>query len=197
MENKYLGQKMAEMREELLGMNLTKSGENTFAGFKYFELADILPSINKLAVKHKVFNKIDFLEDQAILTIINNENPTETFEFHSKLSEASIKGCNSVQNLGGTQTYLRRYLYFTAYEITDADTFDKIQGLKESKQRTLEIYNIGGQAGFSIPQINAHIKKKFGCELDKLAEDNAKQALTGYQNSIKKVVKEVKNDEEC
>ena len=38
--------KLNEARIELQGSQLTKSGHNKFAGYKYFELGDFLPTIN-------------------------------------------------------------------------------------------------------------------------------------------------------
>ena len=46
-------EKLQNCRVELQKMNLKKTGENKFAGFKYYELADILPSINELFLKYK------------------------------------------------------------------------------------------------------------------------------------------------
>ena len=52
---------MQKARVELQGMNLKKSGENKFAGFKYYELGDFLPAINKLMLDHKLFSYINFV----------------------------------------------------------------------------------------------------------------------------------------
>ena len=41
-------EKIQLVKEEILESNLKKSGENKFAGFKYYELADFLPTIIKL-----------------------------------------------------------------------------------------------------------------------------------------------------
>ena len=37
---------------------------------------------------------------------------------------ASLKGCHPVQNEGATITYLKRYLYLNAFEISEADVLD-------------------------------------------------------------------------
>ena len=57
----------------------------------------------------------------ATLTIINSENTDEKLTFTSPMSEASLKGCHNVQNLGAVQTYLRRYLWVNAFEIVEQD----------------------------------------------------------------------------
>lgn len=182
----FLGTKLVLIRKELQERDIKKSGFNKFADFHYFELGDILPHIKELQVKYNIMNKIDFKSDKAILTIINNDNPTQEFIFESTIAETKIKGCNDIQNLGGAQTYLRRYLYCNAYEISDQDVFDKTVGVKESNERALQIYNLGGQLGLSIDQVNAQIKKKFGCNINTLAESYANQVIVGYKNAVDK-----------
>lgn len=189
-EIKYLGQKLSEMRVELQEMQLKKSGVNKFAGFNYFELADFLPAINTLAVKYKVCNEIRFYQDKATLTIENNEDPTQTKVFECTTGEATLKGCHNIQNVGAVQTYLRRYLYMAAYELVEHDELDQTAGAKQSYEKAMEIYNIAGQAGYSIAQVNSHIKKKFDCDINQLSEAYAKQVLAGYKDLISKKVAE-------
>ncbi|MGL4453569.1 MAG: ERF family protein [Sarcina sp.] len=180
----YLGQKIVEMRKRISEMDLKKSGENSYSGFNYFELADILPAIIDLSVEYKVFNKVDFQGDVATLTIINNENSDEQFVFTSTVAESKIKGCNDIQNLGGAQTYLRRYLYMNAYEITENDDFDAKVGAKEAKENVLRIYNLGGQAGLSIETIDKQIKARFKTTAAKLLVENSEQVIAGYEGMI-------------
>ena len=47
------------------------------------------------------------------------------------MSEAALKGCHAVQNLGAVQTYLRRYLWTTALEIVEHDAIDATTGKAE------------------------------------------------------------------
>lgn len=114
-------------RVELQKMNLKKSGNNTYAGYKYFELADILPAINELQVKHQLFSFVEFTSDLATLTIVSTEDGS-TVKFTSPMSTANLKGCHDVQNLGAVQTYIRRYLYTNAYEIVENDALDATTG---------------------------------------------------------------------
>jgi len=44
--------KLSKIRLELQNRQLKKSGQNKFAGFKYYELGDILPTINELSDKY-------------------------------------------------------------------------------------------------------------------------------------------------
>lgn len=120
--------KMQKARCEFQEKPLKKSGHNKFAGYHYFELGDFLPTINALLEKYNLCSHMDFGKEVATLTIINSENPEEKLEFKSPMSEATLKGCHAVQNLGAVQTYLRRYLWVNAFEIVESDGLDATSG---------------------------------------------------------------------
>lgn len=123
-----LYEKIQAVKLELLNSNIKKSGENKFSGFKYFELADFLPTIIKLCDKYKLFTAVSFNNELATLTIVNMEETADKFEYTSPMKDLELKGCNSVQALGGTETYNRRYLYLAAFDIVEADMFDANAG---------------------------------------------------------------------
>lgn len=120
-------EKMNVAKLSILKSNLKKSGENKFAGFKYYELADLLPTIIQVCNDLKLFTSISFRDDVALLQIINIEEPTEHLEYLSPMRETQIKGCNEIQALGGVETYQRRYLYMAAFDIIENDMFDAVE----------------------------------------------------------------------
>ena len=137
MENKInIYQKMQAIKEELLEMNLKKSGLNKFANFSYYELSDFLPQIIKLCNKYNLFTQINFNKENGTLTIVNAENTDETISYITPTEELELKGCNKIQALGGIQTYLRRYLYMNAFDITENDLFDNIIGKNTSSNKS-------------------------------------------------------------
>ena len=127
-------EKMNVAKLSILKTNLKKSGENKFAGFKYYELADILPTIMQVCNDLQLFTSISFREDVALLQIVNIEEPTEHLEYLSPMKELQLKGCNAIQALGGTETYQRRYLYMTAFDIIENDMFDAVV---EEEEKTI------------------------------------------------------------
>lgn len=132
MENVY--KKMQKVRCELLEKPMEKSGNNKFAGFKYFELGDFLPIITTLLDVNGLCSHVSFTTDIATLTVFNSENPEERLVFTSPMSTAAVaKNGNEVQNLGAVQTYLRRYLYVTAFEIVESDGLDATVGKDDPK----------------------------------------------------------------
>ena len=128
-------EKLQAARVELQNKKLKKSGKNKFAGFDYFELADIIPSINQIFYENKIFSQFCINEGLASLTIINAEKPEECITFTTPIAELELKGCNAIQALGGVNTYCRRYLYLNALEIVEADLFDAEAGKKTVNQQ--------------------------------------------------------------
>ena len=133
-ENKLnLFQKLQKARVELQEMNLKKSGHNKFAGFSYYELSDFLPAINIICNNVGLFTAISFENDYAILKIYDCEEMNRFVEFKSPMKEIEQKGCNSIQSLGSVETYSRRYLYLTAFEIVENDFSDAVIGKDDNK----------------------------------------------------------------
>lgn len=126
--------KLQEARVRLQELDLKKSGKNTYSNYKYYELSDFLPEINKLMDELNLSSFINFTSEIATLTIVNVEKEDEQIVFTCPMSSASLKGCHEVQNLGAVQTYLRRYLYTNAFEIVEADALEAITGKKDTKE---------------------------------------------------------------
>jgi hypothetical protein len=51
------------------------------------------------------------------------------------MEELELKGCNKIQALGGTETYQRRYLYMSAFDIIENDLFDATSGTKQNESK--------------------------------------------------------------
>lgn len=119
-------EKLAEARLKISEKGMKKNGKNSFAGYTYFELSDILPAVNAVNKELGLLSVFSFADKVATLCVINGEKPEEviTFEFAYSPDGASLKGCHKVQNDGAVQTYVKRYLYQNAYEIAEGDALD-------------------------------------------------------------------------
>ena len=104
--------------------NVKKSGQNKYAGYTYFELNDILPICNKICNEIKAVCVLNFTETVATLQFIDCEKTDDVITFTSPMSEATLKGCHKVQNLGAVETYIKRYLYQNCFEIAENDALD-------------------------------------------------------------------------
>ena len=119
--------KLMEARIALQNTKLEKTGHNKFAGYKYFELGDFLPVVQKIFVEKGLSGYVSYLPDVAVLTITDIEDGTQLF-INSPMASAALKGAHDIQNLGAVQTYLRRYLWVTAMEIVEHDVLDASLG---------------------------------------------------------------------
>jgi hypothetical protein len=129
-------QKLSVARVKFQESGIKPTGENSFARYKYYELGDILPVINRLGSELFFFCVVSFTETTATLSIYNTETDSKDppITFTSPMSTASLKGCHEVQNLGAVQTYIKRYLYQNAFEIVEADVLNKTQNPDEKPQ---------------------------------------------------------------
>ena len=123
-------QKLNEARERFHQSKLNKSGQNKFAGYKYFELSDFVVPALQIFKEVGLTSVISFGKETADMRIVNNDKPDEVILIESPMSSAALKGCHEVQNLGAVQTYLRRYLWVAALEIVEHDALDATTGKK-------------------------------------------------------------------
>lgn len=186
------------MRVDLQDMNLKKTGENKFAGYKYYELGDILPPINKLMNAAKVAAIVSFGSEFAVLRLVNAENPEEFVEFTSPMAGATLKGAHDIQNLGAVETYQRRYLYMTAFEVVESDFFDATQGKPQKPERPKKKTNgmsddmsaslnnavktFAGIVGLSVQMVMAKIQDATGKTPASMNDEDGEKVLALIQN---------------
>jgi hypothetical protein len=123
-------EKIQTIKCELAAEGLKKGGDNTYSGYKYFELADFLPQLNMLCASHNVSHAITASEDlkQMVLTVRDTEKPDSFLEYRIPLSTANLKASHPIQNLGAVLTYSRRYLLMMAFDILQTDTLEALNG---------------------------------------------------------------------
>jgi len=115
--------KLQAARVQLQSKPIKPSGRNTFANYSYLDLTDFLPQINSICNEVGLCGVISFGEI-ATLTLVNTDNPEEKITFESPTSTAELKGCHPIQNLGAVQSYLRRYLWLTCFEVVEHDAIE-------------------------------------------------------------------------
>lgn len=191
-------EKIQKVKLELSKRELKKSGENSYSGFKYYELGDFMPSIIELCNKYSLCTQISFENDKAILSIIDSDinnvikNEVDNsliyphVDYSSPIRELELKGANAIQALGGIQTYLRRYLYMNAFDIVEADMFDSVEFEKKRKKKaekgTLDLLIESCKTAFK--EANDEIKSELGTTMKTL----------GYTNFAELSKKQNKND---
>jgi hypothetical protein len=160
--------KLMQARLELQKRDLKKSGNNKFAGYKYFELGDFLPAVQEIFAELGLCGVVSFGTEAACLCITDTDDGSE-LRIHSPMSSAALKGCHEVQNLGAVQTYLRRYLWVTAMEIVEHDALDSSEPLKP------EAKFIPAKDAWSGPNMSSQRAQAPGAPAKKTVEGNGGQ----------------------
>ena len=130
--------KLVEARLKLQGMELSKSGHNKFAGYRYFELGDFLPAIQSIFKEVGLCDVISFDQNIAVMNTYDVEDGSFV-TFTSPMGSAQLKGCHEVQNIGAVETYQRRYLYVTALAIVEHDALDATTGSAPVEPKKVEV----------------------------------------------------------
>ena len=151
MEKKNIYQKLMNVRTNFHKLELKKSGHNKFANFKYFELGDFLVPATKLLNEEGLCPIVTFDNEVAKMVLVNTDNPSETIEFTSPMRDLELKGANSMQSLGGVETYQTRYLYIQLLNIVESDSFDAVSGKDDhiSEKQVKRLYVIAKGKDFN------------------------------------------------
>ena len=126
-------EKLQGARVMLQSIELKKSGHNKFAGYRYFELADFLPTVNEIFSKLGLCHTLEFTGELATMRIIDSIGGG-CAKFTCPMAEANLKGCHPVQNLGASITYITRYLLVMAMAIVEHDAIDASEPITEEKK---------------------------------------------------------------
>ena len=172
--NMNIYEKMTKAKKMILEANLKKSGNNKFAGFNYYELADITPKIIEVCEELKLHTRITFDNEYATLEITNVEKIEEKLIYQSPMKELSLKGCNDLQALGGVETYSRRYLYLMAFDIIESDMFDAKSGTKDNEPTEEDVLRNKIK---SYGQKASELLKEKGKKLSELSKEQLQQLL--------------------
>jgi len=128
---------LQKSRYELSKIKLEKSGYNGFGKFKYFELADFLPTCIEILNKNGLSTmfSIDFDNngvEYAVMKVVKSETG-ETIDFRVPTAETNSSN-NPIQALGSKVTYLRRYLWLMVMDIVENDESDAVDNKKEKAE---------------------------------------------------------------
>lgn len=171
--------KLNQARIKLQNTELSKSGHNKFAGYKYFELADFLPTVQNIFADLGLCGVVSYGTDIASLTIVDTED-NSNIVITSPMGSAALKGCHEVQNIGAVETYQRRYLWVTAMEIVEHDALDSSEGVDESGELKSHIVEI------QESKSPAELKVAFAKSYKKYKGNNSNlSAITNAYNDMK------------
>jgi hypothetical protein len=126
--------KLQAARHELVNSGIKKTGHNTYGNWKYYQLEDFIPTVNKIFDAVGLCGVVTFGE-MAMLTVYDTDDGSSV-QFFSPIVYAENNKGQAIQVLGSTHTYLRRYLWLLAMEITENDHIDSEK--QEEKPVTIQ-----------------------------------------------------------
>jgi hypothetical protein len=163
--------KLNQARIKLQNTELTKSGHNKFAGYRYFELGDFLPTVQNIFADLGLCGIVSYGTEIASLTIVDTED-NSNIVITSPMGSAALKGCHEVQNIGAVETYQRRYLWVTAMEIVEHDALDSSEPLVAKPEFPVAYY-IGNLEAAESP---AELRTAYALSYPKFNNNKADQA---------------------
>lgn len=142
-------QRILTARKEIAetGISKDKSGFK----FKYVDLPQIEQKVNEACFKNDIFCWFDFNEGRATLSLFDALD-LEKAPFSISITPNECKSNdknNPIQDTGAMMTYMRRYLYMSAFQISEHDRVDSMlpeqpeeEPKKESQAKTEEASGI-------------------------------------------------------
>lgn len=137
MEKGTFLQRYHKVKKELMEAALKRTGYNKNKGYYYFQLADFLPTLLSLEEKYGIADLITFEHDKATIRLYDaTEESVEpvitcAMPFPKDFNEADT---NKMKLLGGAETYCRRYLYFTVFNMSVQDVAELKTDMEEQEQ---------------------------------------------------------------
>lgn len=153
--------KLQEARVLLQEGGLKKSGNNA-GRYNFFELEDFLPPINAIFHKLKLFSVTNTNSERGQITIINTEDVEDRLTITIPSCEVELKGGGiQMQGIGAQQTYMKRYLYMSALEISEVDIIDnQPQSENKGKANKSDKENGSKQVAETVDSVKAEVIEK-------------------------------------
>lgn len=152
--------KLTKARVLISKANLKKTGSNDFAKYRYYQLEDFLPEVMKVCEEVGLCPVATYGTETTSLSVYDTEIEDSYIRFYCDSVKALVRGAVDVQNEGARQTYLRRYLYMTAFEIAEEDTVEVDAQLKDEAagqdMYRAELLNKLAKYGLTIQKLTAY-----------------------------------------
>lgn len=191
MENKNIYQSLQALRNDKRLKGLKKGGKNAHLNFEYYELDDFLPIATNLFAEYG-FCPVFRIEtdangfEYAYLTLIKDNE-----QIIFKVPTANPSGNNPIQQLGSKITYMRRYLYILALDLSEQDSVDNNIGDKAKEKGNLK-YATPGQ--IAIISANNKLITNELKELNIQNQNDLKEITSDKAKELENLINERKNE---
>jgi len=122
-------EKLLEARKKINETSIQKEGKNTFSKYDYFTPSQVSQLVNDICQELKILPLFSLNKDElgllGVLKLIDvesdklEEGEIDVLEICMRTEMPSIKATNMTQQMGGCETYTKRYMLMSAFDITD------------------------------------------------------------------------------
>ena len=172
--------KLAVARTHIRASKLTKDGKNSFSNYEYFTPELVSKLVNDACIEANIICVFNLKQDdhghygEVITTDLDSG---EHLVSVMRTERPEIKATNATQQMGGMNTYTKRYALMTLFDIED-NSIDFDSGVPEQKQQ---------KTSSDLPWLNEGTKE-FNGAVDKMkAGQSSIEALKKYFKLSKKV----------
>ena len=197
-------EKLQNARYELSKLELKKGGRNKFSGYSYYELPDFLGQVNALCVKHRITPVFNLYPEEAEL-VIHDWDSEQTILFRTDNADATTLKKDGktpanleIQTLGSQHTYLKRYLYQNAMEISESDGLEVNTGNEEYVNRNVHeptVTEVETATGYQVQEVKKlfmqnrinKMLEAYGVEkVEEMKKEDLEKIITIRQKQLKK-----------
>ena len=116
-------EKLLEARKLIKETSIQKEGTNKFSKYDYFTPSQVSELVNTVCQELKIITLFSLRKDEyglyGSLVIQDTENIENQIGFFMYTEMPSITATNMTQQMGGCETYTKRYMLMSAFDITD------------------------------------------------------------------------------
>ncbi len=119
-------EKLLEARKLIKETSIKKEGRNTFSKYNYFTPSQVSELVNTVCQELKMIPMFSLCKDEfglfgklLLVDIEVADNKLDTWEFEMRTEMPSMTATNMTQQMGGCETYTKRYMLMSAFDITD------------------------------------------------------------------------------
>lgn len=117
-------EKLLEARKMIKETSIKKEGRNTFSKYDYFTPSQVSELVNDVCQELNIITLFSLEKDEfglyGHLSIADTEGKeNQRLDFQMRTEMPSITATNMTQQMGGCETYTKRYMLMSAFDITD------------------------------------------------------------------------------
>lgn len=115
-------QKLLKARNFIRETKISKSGKNTFSNYDYFTPEQVSSLVNKACSEFNLLPLFSLKSDEFGLygeVVLQDIESDQTIITQMRTDVPSIKATNITQQYGGCETYTKRYMLMSLFDIAD------------------------------------------------------------------------------